>query len=373
MNIAIIGSRGYPFVYSGYETFVAELAPRLVERGHQVTVYCHRVLFEVQPKLVNGVRLRYIPSVNLKKMSQLTNSFLSTLDAIRRDYDVILYVNSANGPLGIITKIFGIRTAINIDGLEWLRPKWKGFGARYFYWASKIATKLFDVIISDSEHMAEIYKKEFGAVCVVIAYGENLTVSQKPELLQSYKLLKGGYYLIVGRLIPDNNASLIIQGFKQSGTKRKLVIVGDVPYRDVYADALKQTKDLRIVFTGYVRDAEMLSELYCNSYTYIHAHEFGGTNPTLLKALACGCCVLALDTLFNREVLDHEEHGIYFQKDPREIARLIDRVDHDESLVDVFRSKARKRITERYTWEKITDQYEELFKNMIEPGSGKKA
>jgi glycosyltransferase involved in cell wall biosynthesis len=373
MNIAIIGSRGYPFVYSGYETFVSELAPQLVERGHQVTVYCHRGLFKSQPKMVNGVRLRYIPSVNLKKMSQLTNSFLSTLDAIRRDYDVILYVNSANGPLGMITKIFGIRTAINIDGLEWLRPKWKGFGAFYFYWASKMATKLFDVIISDSEHMAEIYKKEFGAVCVVIAYGENLTVSQKPELLQLYNLKQGGYYLIVGRLIPDNNASLIMQGFKQSGTKRKLVIVGDVPYKDVYADALKQSKDLRIVFTGYVRDAEMLSELYCNSYAYIHGHEFGGTNPTLLKALACGCCILALDTLFNREVLDYEEYGIFFQKYPKEIARLIDRVDHDKSLVDVFRSKARKRITERYTWERITDQYEELFKNMIEPGSGKKA
>jgi glycosyltransferase involved in cell wall biosynthesis len=183
--------------------------------------------------------------------------------------------------------------------------------------------------------------------------------------------LKGEYYLIVGRLIPDNNASLIVQGFRQSGTKRKLVIVGDVPYKDAYADALKQIKDQRIVFTGYVRDADMLRELYCNSYAYIHGHEFGGTNPTLLKALACGCCVLALDTLFNREVLDHEKYGIFFQKDPKEIARLIDRVDNDALLIDSFRSKARKRITERYTWERITDQYEKLFINIDELRRGK--
>ena len=236
-----------------------------------------------------------------------------------------------------------------------------------------MATKLFDVIISDSDHMAEIYKKEFRTDCVVIAYGENLSASQNPELLKSFNLRQGEYYLVVGRLIPDNNASLIVQGFKQSATKRKLVIVGDVPYKDVYAEALKRTRDQRVVFTGYVRDADMLRELYCNSYAYIHGHEFGGTNPTLLKALACGCCILALDTFFNREVLNHDEYGIFFQKDPKEIARLIERVDNDKSIVDVFRSKARKRITERYTWDRITDQYEKLFKEMDKVRPGKDA
>ncbi|MCX6121347.1 MAG: DUF1972 domain-containing protein [Ignavibacteriales bacterium] len=366
MKIAILGTRGYPYVYSGYETFVAELAPRLVARGHTLTVYCHRGLFKSFPKIVHGVRLLYIPSVNSKILSQLTNSFLSTLDACCRNNDVLFYVNSANGPFGIITKIFKKRTAINVDGLEWLRPKWKGLGAKYFYTASKLATKYFDVVVSDSERMAEIYEKEFGAASVVIAYGENLSNSQKPELLQKYGLASGDYYLIVGRLIPDNNSAIIAEGFKQSKTKRKLVIVGDVPYKDIYAESVKQIKDSRIVFTGYVRDAEMLSELYCNAYAYIHGHEFGGTNPTLLKALASGCCVFALDTVFSREVLNNTEHGIYFSKDTVEISQLIDKIDNDESTVQVFRDKARRRITERYTWEKITDQYESLFKKMVD-------
>jgi glycosyltransferase involved in cell wall biosynthesis len=364
MNIAIIGTRGYPYVYGGYETLVSELAPRLIKRGHTITVYCHRGLFSSFPKNVNGVRLRYIPSINSKTLSQFTNSFLSTIDGCCRGYDVVFYVNSANGPFGLLTKVFRKKTAINVDGLEWLRPKWKGLGAKYFYTASKLATKFFDVVVSDSERMAEIYQKEFGAASVVIAYGANLSNSQKPELLQKYGLVSGEYYLVVGRMVPDNNASIIADGFKQSQTKRKLVIVGDVPYKDAYADSVKQIKDSRIVFTGYVRDAELLQELYCNAYAYIHGHEFGGTSPALLKALASGCCVLALDTVFNREVLKGEEHGIFFQKDSGELARLIDRIDHDTSTLNDYRAKSRNRIAERYTWEKITDQYEDLFKSL---------
>jgi glycosyltransferase involved in cell wall biosynthesis len=366
MNITIIGTRGYPYVYSGYETLVAELAPRLNNRGHTVTVYCHKGLFEEYPKIVNGVHLRYIPSVKSKVLSQFTNSFLATLDMCFRRNDVVLYVNSANGPFGLLTTIFRKKTAINVDGLEWLRPKWKGLGAKYFYTASKLATKLFDVIISDSDRMAEIYKKEFGAESTVIAYGAHIVESQKPELLEKYHLSPNDYYLIVGRLIPDNNAVDIVRGFVKTQTKRKLVVVGDVHYRDAYAESIKQTKDPRVIFTGYVRDAEVLHELYCNAYAYVHGHEFGGTNPTLLLALASGCCVLALDTVFSREVLKDDEYGVYFKKETGEITQLLQRMDADESLVRAFRAKAKKRIEERYTWEKITDQYEELFKKMVE-------
>jgi glycosyltransferase involved in cell wall biosynthesis len=366
MNISIIGSRGYPYIYSGYETFIAELAPRLVQRGHEVTVYCHRELFKSYPKEINGVRLRYIPSINSKILSQFTNSFLSTLHACFKSYDIVFCVNSANGPFGLLTKLFRKKTAINIDGLEWLRPKWKGLGAKYFYTASKLATKFFDVVVSDSKRMAEIYQKEFGASSIVIAYGANLSQSQKPELIKKYNLSPGEYYLVVGRLIPDNNAASIIRGFENTQTKRKLVIVGDVPYKDAYAESIKQTKDPRIIFTGYVRDEELLRELYCNAYAYIHGHEFGGTNPTLLMALASGCCVLALDTIFNREVLDENEYGLYFKKDIQDITQIINRVESDESAVSTFRSKAKERIMSKYTWEMITDQYEDLFNKMIE-------
>ena len=155
MKIAIIGSRGYPYVYSGYETFVKELSERLVRQGIGVTVYCHRNLFHDKPKEVNGIRLVYIPTIEKKTLSQFIHSLQSMLHACFCRYDVILVVNSANGPFGLLTRIFRKRTAINVDGLEWLRPKWKGMGARYFHWASRLATRLYDRVITDSAGHAE--------------------------------------------------------------------------------------------------------------------------------------------------------------------------------------------------------------------------
>ncbi|MDP1678346.1 MAG: DUF1972 domain-containing protein [Bacteroidota bacterium] len=364
MKIAIIGSRGYPYVYSGYETFVTELSTRLVKKGHKITVYCHKGLFKEFPPVVNGVDLVYLPAIETKSISQLSHSLLSTLHVVSRSVDVVLYVNSANGPFGLITTIARKKTAINVDGLEWLRPKWKGLGAKYFYFSSWLSTKLFDVVISDSDRMADIYKKEFNASSTTIAYGANPAYSTNPELIEQMGLKKNDYYLIVGRLIPDNNADIIVKGFEKSTSKKKLVVVGDVPYRDAYAESIKKTTDPRILFPGYVKDPNVLRELYCNSYAYFHGHEFGGTNPTLLKALAYGCGILALDTVFSREVLLDGKHGVFFQKDVDSVAMVVNETEKDSSRLETLRSIARERITSNYTWEKIADQYEQLFTTM---------
>ena len=364
MRIAVIGTRGYPYVYSGYETFVAELAPRLAGRGHSVTVYCHRSLFLSHPRTVNGIQLVYLPALERKVFSQFSHSFLSTVHACISNYNIVLFVNSANGPFGLLTWVFRKRTAINVDGVEWLRPKWKGLGGRYFHFASYLSTKLFDVVISDSTRMAEIYKREFGASSVTIAYGATLGSSSDSRPLALWGLIPDSYYLVVGRLIPDNNADLIIRGFEKTHSQKKLVILGDVPYRDAYAESVRETSDPRIIFPGYVKDQDILRELYCNTYAYIHGHEFGGTNPSLLKALANGCCVLALDTPFSREVLDDEKHGLYFDKTPGSLKSLIERLESDPNLLARLRASSRGRIEERYSWERITDQYENLIQSM---------
>ena len=140
IKISIIGTRGYPYVYSGYETFVKELSERLVLKNCSVTVYCHKGLFDIRPKEIKEIKLVYIPTIETKILSQPIHSFFSIIHACFSKTDVILVVNSANGPFGIITKLLRIPTAINVDGLEWLRPKWKGLGLIYFKWASKMAT-----------------------------------------------------------------------------------------------------------------------------------------------------------------------------------------------------------------------------------------
>lgn len=365
MHIAIIGSRGYPYVYSGYETFVKELAERLVRNSIDVTVYCHRNLFENRPRSVNGINLVYIPTIEKKSLSQFIHSFQSIMHACFCKYDIILVVNSANGPFGLITRLFRKKTAINVDGLEWLRPKWKGLGAKYFYFASKLSTKLYDYVITDSFEMEKIYKKEFNATSTVIAYGANVRYSRNPELINQYGLEKDKYFLIVGRLIPDNNVKLMVEEFVRSRTGKKLVVVGDVPYKDDYAQSVKAINDERIIFTGYVKDQELLAELYHNCFAYFHGHEFGGTNPTMLKALAYGCAIIALDTVFNREMLAGGEYGVFFTKEYCNLQTVIEEIEKNPDKLEHLRLISRDRIKNNYTWEKITEQYIALFKRMI--------
>ncbi len=369
MRICIIGSRGYPYVYSGYETFVSEVAPRLSAMGVEVHVYCHKQLFKEKPAEFNGIKLHYFSSIKTKSLSQWSNSFLCTWHAVRQKYDVILYVNSANGIFGVMTRMFRQKTAINVDGLEWLRPKWKGLGAKVFYFASKMATRWMDRIITDADAMRDVYLEEFGKDSTVIAYGANIRYSKNPELISKWELKPNEYYLIVGRLIPDNNALLILQEFIRSKTNKKLVIVGDVPYADEYAENIKKIQDPRITFTGYVNGAAELAELYHNCFAYFHGHEFGGTNPTLLKALAYGCAILALDTRFSREVLANDSFGLYFRKDKDDLSALVDRIENEPSVLDYYRTHSRKRIEDNYTWEKIAKQYYDLISGLDEEKS----
>ncbi len=366
MKIAIIGSRGYPYVYSGYETLVKELAERLVQEGLAVTVYCHKHLFKERPKEVNGVRLVYVPTLAGKSLSQLSNSSQAMLHAAFSGYDVVLVVNVANGFFGFIPRIFGKKTLINVDGLEWLRPKWKGLGAKFFYWAAKAAPYCYNEIITDSVEMEKIYQQQFRTSSTVIAYGANPRFSQKPELIEKWDLESQGYYLIVGRLIPDNNADLLVREFMASNSTKKLVIVGDVPYQDEYARNIKEKaeKDPRLLFTGYVTDQQELAELYHHAFAYLHGHEFGGTNPTMLKALAYGAAILALETVFNREMLDGDRHGLFFDKSEGALSQLFAQVEAAPEQLTHFRNIARERIKQHYTWEKITAQYIALFEKV---------
>ncbi|MDH5610420.1 MAG: glycosyltransferase [Cyclobacteriaceae bacterium] len=363
MKIAIIGAKGYPIVYGGFDTFVKELSERLVKRDVTVTVYCHRAMFTERPKMVNGIHLVYTPAVETKILTQLSHSFFSFIHACFSDVDIILAVNPANGPFGYLARLFGKKCLINMDGLEWKRPKWKGLGALYFLWASRIATKAFHRIINDSEEMRKVYLELFQKDSRVIAYGANIRYSSNPGLIKKWGIEAEKYYLIVGRMIPDNNVDLIIRGFSQSKTNKKLVIVGDAPFNDRYANQVKAMKELddRLLFTGYVNDQDELAELYHNCYMYVHGHEFGGTNPALLKALAYGTAILALDTRFNREVLQEGEFGLFFKKSEEDFSERIAQYDKDENLVISMKEKSRNGLWEKYNWDVITSNYIDVF------------
>jgi len=364
MKIAIIGSRGYPYVYSGYETFVKQLSERLVKKNVSVTVYCHDTLFKIKPKVVNGINLKYIKGVNTKSLSQLSHSFFSILNACFSDYDIIFVVNAANGPFGILTKLFNKKTVINVDGLEWLRPKWKGIGARYYKFAARMATLFYDQIINDAEEMRKIYLELFGKDSKVIAYGPKENIDTSSQIHDKLKLKKLDYYLIVGRLIPDNNWDILVNGFKLSSSNKKLVIVGDNPFKNKFQENLTSNYSNNIIFTGLIKDQAELCDLFKNSYAYLHGHEYGGTNPTLIEALSFGNAVLALDTVFNREVLQDGKFGLFFKKNENSVKELIVYADDNEKEILALKNNSKRALEKKYEWDHIIDQYITVFKEV---------
>ena len=357
LKIAIIGSRGYPYVYSGYETLVKNIGERIVTGGAQVTVYCHSYLFDQKPKQLNGIYLKYIPTIKSKSLSQPIHSFLAFWHAAFSDADVVLVLNVSNGPFGIITRLFKKPTLINVDGLEWMRPKWKGFGAIYFKWAAKMAVRFMDLIVTDAVAMQTIYKNEFNTDSVVITYGADSNKGASEALLNKWQIQSQDYYLIVGRMIPDNNSDIIIEGFINSSSTKKLVIVGDVPYQDAYATKIKSYQDDRLVFTGYITNGDELASLYKYCFAYMHGHEFGGTNPTLLKAMANGCAIGAIDTVFSREVLQNDQFGTYFKKDIYALSNWFQWAEANTDKLSALRLIVSNGLNEKYDWDLVTDLY----------------
>jgi glycosyltransferase involved in cell wall biosynthesis len=364
LKVAIMGAKGYPYVYGGYDTLIRELGERLATRGVSVRVYNHRALFNEKPRYVNGIECIYTPAIEKKSLTQLTHSFFSMVHACFSDVDVIFVVNSGNGPFGLISRLFGKPTVINVDGLEWLRPKWKGAGSKYFLWASRMATKYYDQVINDSEEMRRVYLELFNADSKVIAYGANPRENAESKFIEKWGLTTESYFLIVGRLVPDNNADLIIDGFLKSTSNRKLVIVGDQPFEDEWANQLKKIQDPRILFTGYVKDPDELASFYIHSYAYFHGHEYGGTNPAMLKAMGYGCAILALDTPFNQEMLQNGKHGWYFDKKVKAVAEIVGKAEKNPSEMNELRKEARSGLTQKYNWDYVTEQYLEVFQEL---------
>ena len=359
LRIALCGARGIPSTYSGTETFFMELAPRLVERGHQVTVYCRRSLFMERPDFYRGARLVYTPSIETKNLSTFTHTLSCMLDLLRRNTDAILVTNVANAFLCVLPRLFGKAIALNVDGVEWKRGKWSSVAKAYFYWNARLCGKILKHgIVTDAFAMRQLYLEEFGTPSCCIAYGANIERSTNPAILKDYGLEPGNYYLIASRLVPENNAALIVEGFEKSGTNRVLAIAGDANYKSVFVDRLKSSAGNRVRFLGHVDSVEHIKELHCNCYAYIHGHMMGGTNPALLKALGYGNCILAHANPFNAEVL--EDYGLLFNN-AEDLAAKIGLIEKEPCRAEEYRRRAPERIRTVYNWERITDQYEELF------------
>lgn len=360
LRIAFCGTRGIPHSYGGAEEVIGELAPRLAARGHSVMVYCRKGLFRERPKWYRGARPIYLPNIETKALGTPTHTLLSMVDVVFRRTDVIVVWNLPSTPFCIVPRMFGKRVAIMVDGLDWRRDKWGPAGKAYLYWSARWAGKICPGgVITDTSDMQRLYWEEFGTTSACIPCGAKTESSTNAGAVREFGLEPLQYYLIASRLVPENNADLIVKSFERVRSRRLLAIAGEANYRSEFVERLKETKDARVRFLGHVADREKMKELHCNAYAYVHGHSMGGTNPSLLKALGCGNCALALNTPSNAEVLG--DYGILFERDADDLARKIQRVEDHPEVAAEFRRRAPERIREAYSWEAITEQYEEFL------------
>ena len=361
MRIAILGTRGIPANYGGFETFAEHLSTRLVARGHEVTVYCRAHYVSPRQIEFQGVRLKVLPTIRHKYFDTVVHTFLSALHAVSSRYDAALICNAANAPFSPILRVAGIPVALNVDGLEHKRKKWNWIARRYYLMAERLATILPTETVTDAKVIQEYYLARHKAISTMIAYGAE--VERRPDpLVRRWRVEPNRYVLYVSRLEPENNAHLVIEAFKSVRTAHKLVIVGDAPYARDYINDLKARarRDKRIVFTGFVfgRDYRALQQ---NAYCYVHATEVGGTHPALLEAMGFGNCVLTLAAPENIEAIG--DAGIAYA-DESDLAEKLQRVLRDGSLVQAYRNRAQARVQDAYDWDYVVDQYEELFAKM---------
>ncbi|MBN1466493.1 DUF1972 domain-containing protein [candidate division KSB1 bacterium] len=362
MKIAIMGTRGIPANYGGFETFIENLAPRLVRRGHEVTVYGRSNMIDYDDDYYEGVRIKILPTISHKYLDTVVHTFICTVHSFFTRYDVVFICNSANAIFTIIPRLMRKPVVLNVDGLEWKRQKWNWAGKAFYKISEFMATFLPSKIVTDALDVQRYYKEKFNKDSTFIPYGAPEEEIRSTTILQRYNLQSRDYVLYVSRMEPENNAHRVVSAFEKVNTTKKLVMVGDAPYSTNYIANLKKTTDPRIIFTGYVF-GEGYKQLQSNAYYYIQATEVGGTHPALVEGMGYGNCILANDVPEHREVLG--DAGVYFSRtDQQDVVNKMQYLLDNPKLVEERRRVVLQRVRANYNWERITQQYESLFRQV---------
>jgi glycosyltransferase involved in cell wall biosynthesis len=391
LKIAIAGTRGIPARYGGFETFAAEVSARLVARGHEVSVYCRPGSAGACPR--SQVKRIVLPALRHKYLETVSNTLLSALDALRRDFDVVLLCNAANAFVLPLLRAARIPVAINVDGIERRRRKWNVAGRAVYAIGESFSALFASRVVADARVIADYYRQHHGIEPVTIPYGSGFTTEDDSDVLERLGVTAGNYILYVSRFEPENNPLEVVRAFlslsraqrgisgepalldskgsavppeilrfaqhKLGKNEPLLIMLGAASYaRDLERELRSHASD-RILFPGalYGRDYRTLQR---NALIYIQATEVGGTHPAMIEAMASGGCVLANDTPENREV-GGDAVG-YFRLRPSEtLSGTLWECLGSPSMREQMRIAARARAGERYSWTAVTDAYERLF------------
>jgi glycosyltransferase involved in cell wall biosynthesis len=357
VRFAILGTRGIPARYGGFETFAEELSTRLAQRGHQVTVYCRERPLE---PFYCGVRLQYLPTIRHKYFDTIAHTALSTLHVLGSRYDALLYCNAANAVFTWMPRAFEMPVALNVDGLERHRKKWNALAKAWYRWSEWLATWMPNAVVTDAQAIAQYYREKYGRDSVMIPYGAEVGTIETAGVLCELGLEPKKYFLYVSRMEPENNGLLVREAFERVATDLKLALIGDAPYAAEYVAKVRDTRDARVVIPGAIY-GEGYGELGSHCFAYIQATEVGGTHPALIEAMGRGALTLYLDTPENAEVAGGA--GLPFT--PENLTEVLERLlAMSEEERECWRARARERVQSRYSWEAVTDSYEKLLEGL---------
>ena len=366
MKLGILGTRGIPNHYGGFEQFAAFVSVHLVERGHEVSVYCSS-LHPYQESSWKGVNLIHCQDFEDKigTAGQFIYDLNCILDSRKRDFDVLLQLGYTSSSVWSFLFSSKYSLATNMDGLEWKRSKFSKPVQTFLKKAESWAVKASDVLIADSIGIQDYLRKKYELESTYIAYGAELFEAPDEVLLEEFDLKPYQYHLLVARIEPENNIQTILEGYAASKQELPFVVIGkmETPLAESLQAAYASNPNIR--FIGGVYDQLKLNNLRHFSNLYFHGHSVGGTNPSLLEAMACSALVAPFDCIFNRSIIGDE--AFYFENS-NQVKILIDKGVSDQKR-QVLIAENRKKIAEEFSWEAIASAYENLLCNLVEAKS----
>ncbi len=376
LRVAFIGGRGVISKYSGIETYYEEIGKRLVEMGHEVTVYCRTYFSPPQPEH-NGMRLVRLPTIRSKHLDTVVHTFLSTIHALFDDFDVVHYHCLGPALFSFLPRLFGKKTVVTVQGLDWQRRKWGRIASAILRLGERAAIKLPNTTTVVSRTLQDYYRTRYATEPAYVPNGTTLRQRRTPTRLKEWGLDPDAYVLFLGRFSPEKNCDLLIQAFQQIESPVKLVLAGGSSHSDAYVKQLRLQQSERVRVLDWV-SGEALDELLTNAMLFVLPSDLEGLSLALLDAMGAGVCVLASDVPENREVV--EGSGFTFRHGDRaDLERMLRLLISEPGVRTAAARKARERVWEHYLWSRVARQIESVYRELVgettlpKPASAKEA